>query len=218
MDEIFVRTKALIVPEVSLLVQSPATQSASGGSTVVLWSSAPLNISSSIREDFETAMKRRGAKHYPTSSTLSYPKFCIALLCCSRYGLNHTITPLVPARAYTAAWRGIEIVAATAKEEVRSWLSIHINHRSAEGYCSALGINTITTDVGATGEPSTNTSTKTRQDEAILSSVGADDKAVCIDSSRGETSGIDSDSFTPEGQLMSLSAYYENKLRQVGQP
>lgn len=213
MDRTLVQVRALVAPGISLLVQPSTAQSFLEGNAIILWNSAPLDVTSDIREDFEAAIRRRGAKYYTTTNVLSYPRFCIALLCSSRYGLNHTTTPLIPARAYTAAWRGIGIVAATAKEETRSWLSRHVGLRSAEGYCSTLGIDTAVVDVDASVEDPADIDTELKHDEVVLSSITMEDQAICIDYSSGASNTVDSDSFTPEGQLMSLLVHYEDNLR-----
>jgi hypothetical protein len=213
MDTLLTQLRVLIIPGVSLLIKSSTTQSFLGNSTTILWNPAPLGIDKEIREDFESAIKRRGAKHYSTTSVLSYSGFCLSLLCCSRYGLNHTVTPSIPARAYTAAWRGISIVAATAKSETRLWLNAYINLRSAEGYCSSFGMDIAIAETNVSVNNLPLNSASVQQDQVVLASISAENKVVCIDSTSGISDAVDSDSFIPEGQLMSLLVYYENNLR-----
>lgn len=211
MDTIIQRLAILLVQSATIILASETTQLLPGRKDQVLWDSRPLMIDEALFKQFEQAIKKRGIKYYTRSDVLSYPHFCLALLCASKYSLNHTITPSIPARAYTAAWRGIVIVAATGHQDIVSWLSNHTHFRTAEGYCNKFALQLSAIAADPCSERKDDNSSVIDEDETVLSSVTFSEDVKRIEGSSDNitTASLHNESYTPEGQLHSLLAYCE---------
>lgn len=142
-------TMASILDSISSLVtsgsvaqESALTPSLQTTDTLVVWSNSPLTEDHIILNEFREAVKRRGAKFYTCSHILSYQDFCISVLCARGYSLNHKVTPLIPQRAYLAAWRAIDAVSIVGPSRVQEWLSQQTKGRTSFGYSTAHGLDT----------------------------------------------------------------------------
>lgn len=222
MDRIFTKISKLLSPSVRLIEHTVLTQNEVGKQGIVLWDNRPCSLNSDTYIEFKDAVKKRSSKYYMFNHVLSYPDFCIGLLCSLEYSLNHETTVSIPDRTYTAAWRSIEVIGATGTDKVVSWIRPFITGRSSIGYCNSLGIvlDNQTTPVSFSKNIS---ETNREEDLRLISSITESDRIVDLatesniadNSNNVNTGKIFRTSLTPEGQLYDLilaHSIFNNKL------
>lgn len=217
MDNIITQVSKLLSDDYKILIQSKSVTNLTPENKIILWNSEPLKVSPNIYEDFKEAIKKRGSKHYNRLDILEYCDFCVALLCCSNYSLNHNCVPTLQDRTFIAAWRGLTIVSATSNERVSSWINKYMYNRTSEGYQNTFAIaqypftvrNTIFTT-------STNLSVKNKDTE-IINSIDINEKAINLldNKSYPEYNLQDKSSFTPEGQLDILRTAWNLSVKKI---
>lgn len=200
----------LLRPSVRLVEHTILTQNEVGKQDTVLWDKRPCSIDINTYMEFKDAIKKRSSKYYMFNHILSYPDFCIGLLCSLEYSLNHKVTVSIPDRTFTAAWRTIEVIGATGTDKVSSWIRSFIASRSSTGYCNSLGIvldNQITPILLVED----NNEIQKIGDSQLVSSIVASDKIVELirDNNIDNNSTINigkvfQTTLTPEGQLYDL--------------
>lgn len=222
MDKIYTKISKLLSPSVRLIEHTVLTQNEVGKQNVVLWDNKPCLIDSHTYIEFKDAIKKRSSKYYMFNHVLSYPDFCIGLLCSVEYSLNHKNTISIPDRTYTAAWRTIEIIGDTGTDRVSSWVRPFIAGRSSTGYCNSLGI-VLDNQTILISLTENNNETNKGEASQLISSITPSDKIVELtnestitDSGTGVSTGrIFQTSLTPEGQLYDLivaHSIFNNKL------
>lgn len=222
MDNIFDGVSKLLVPNIKLLEYTELTQNQVGRSDVVLWDKRPLSVSRNIYQEFIEAVKKRQQKYYFRKNILSYHDFCLALICCIQYSLNHTVTLCILDKGYSAAWRTIEVISSTASKDVKEWLNKYIADRSSTGYCNELRVVQDNATIFMSSSPTTTRSSNNR-DVEIISNI--DRSTVITEITRmgdydltkvHDDIGIVFESTcTPEGQLydlMSAHSLFNNRL------
>ena len=122
MNKLFTNISKLLNSSVRLIEHTELTQNEVGKENIVLWDNRPSLIDNNTYMEFKDAVKKRPSKYYMFNHILSYPDFCISLLCSLEYSLNHKNTVGIPDKTYTAAWRSIKIIADTGTDKVSSWL------------------------------------------------------------------------------------------------
>lgn len=128
-----------LVSEGRVVQESALGSLSTSRESFIVWNGAPLNTDVDTLSEFREAVRRRGAKFYTCAHILSYPDFCISILCARDYSMSHEKTPLIPYRAYVAAWRAVDTVSVTAPRRVQEWLSQHVAGRTAAGYANEAG-------------------------------------------------------------------------------
>lgn len=215
MDRLFTGTSKILDTCVRLVEHTALTQNEVGKEGVVLWTNRPLVLDSITYIEFKEALKKRQSKYYMHNHILSYPDFCISILCCLDYSLNHKVTAAIPSRTFTAAWRSMETIKGTGTDNVTSWIKEHMSGRTAVGYCNTLGVvldnSTISMSVGD------NIGTRNNiRDTETISSITTMDKIIKIprynendDNNENNSTGkVFSNSFTSEGPLYDLLNAY----------
>ena len=179
MDRIFIGTSKILATSIRLVEHTELTQNEVGKQNVVLWNNKPLSIDSATYIQFKDALKKRQSKYYMHNHILSYTDFCISVLCCLDYSLNHKVTTAILDRTFTAVWRAMEVISGTGIDSVSLWIKEHMSGRTAVGYCNALGIvldnSTLSISVGDNIKICNN-----MQDVKLISSIGRFDKVVEI--------------------------------------
>lgn len=223
MDAISTNVQKLLARSIEFKELSELTQNEIGKSHVVLWNKEPLQIDRKVYLEFvESVKKRHHHRFYMFNNILSYPDFCISLICSVQYSLNHTATVSIPQRTYEATWRIIDTISAVGSSEVKGWINKYIDDRSAKGYCVQLG---VTSDNAMTFMPygNGNSNSGNLRDIEVISSVGLRDKIVKVPvydendySQEYQRFGTVFDSsYTPEGQLYDLSNAHITYTRKV---
>lgn len=205
MDNLFTKISKLLRPSTRIVLYSSLTQNLIGVEDVILWNETPLSIDTNTYAQFKEALKKRGCRFYELSQVLPYHDFCIALLCCSDYSLNHKVTPSISSRTYTSAWRSMAVIAST-NDNISEWLNKFRNERSNSGYTNALNI-VLDNAIVAISTPSSNTvSPKLTIDEEIVAEACNSNSIVYIDyvGSNSSILPVHKTSSTPEGQLFDL--------------
>jgi hypothetical protein len=141
MAQIHTSTLALMEAGYTIVQQGSLTATSGTDTHAIVWSTQPAEADKQILTEFREAVRRRGSKFYTCSHILSYPDFCIALLCSRGYALDQSVTPKISHRAYVAAWRAIGTVGAIGSPGVRDWLRQHTAERTAAGYASRKGLD-----------------------------------------------------------------------------
>lgn len=209
MDMIFTKISKFLRPSVRLVEHTILTQNEVGKEDIVLWDKKPCSIDTDTYIEFKDAIKKRSSKYYMFNHILSYPDFCIGLLCSLEYSLNHTTTVSIPDRTYTAAWRAIEVISATGTDRVSSWIRPFIVGRSSTGYCNSLGI-VLDNQITPISLVENSNETYKIEDSEVISSITVSDKIVELVSSNNMENSIVNigkvfqTTLTPEGQLYDL--------------
>lgn len=140
MERLFGIITGLLKPSVKLRVYSDLTQHLVGSDNMILWNEDPSKIDRDTYNEFKEAIKKRGRKYYFHNNLLPYVDFCIALISCLGYSLNHTVILNISDRTFIAAWRTIKLISETGTDNVSRWLLPLTAGRSSEGYCSTLNV------------------------------------------------------------------------------
>jgi len=214
MDKLLTTISKLLGISVRLVEHTALTQNEVGKENVVLWNKEASLLDSTTYTEFKDALRKRQYKHYMHSHILSYPDFCIAILCSLDYSLNHNVTVGIPDRTYTAAWRAMEVISGTSTNRVSLWIKEHIGDRTAVGYCNALGVILDSTSIAISVAENIGIQNNL-EDSELISSINTSDKVVRIsrydendqDSKDTKDKGMDkifSNTSTSEGPLYDL--------------
>ena len=207
MDKLYTTISKLLSSSTDLIQYSDLTQSQVGKPDVVLWNNEPSQVDKETYSEFKDAIKKRSNKYYLSKHVMSYPDFCISLICCTEYSLNHKVAASIPDRAFSAAWRTIGIVADTSTSRVCSWLKQFVAGRTCVGYCNALGLPQDNIVIYRESR-SIKLTWDNSHDVDLMSSVPIGIKATKIGYYENSEDTSDAKVFqsttTPEGQLYSL--------------
>lgn len=210
MDDLFTKISELLDSSVRLTSHSSLTQSLIVDDKNILWNDEPSSIDSLIYIELKNALKKRGSNFYTRSDILPYQDFCIGLLSSSNYSLNHSVTPSIGDRSYTAAWRAINVVYDTGNAEVSQWIGKYINGRTPTGYCNALGISARRESNRLSNNSGSLFNYRSSKDEDILSSISIDESVTKIsyyDDNSNDKLCVFRSTRTPEGQLDDLRIF-----------
>lgn len=210
MDKLFSKVTTIIKPGTRIELYSGLTQHLVGSTDVVLWNERPLQISESTYNEFKDIIRQKSCKFYALNKILPYHDFCIALLCCVDYSLNHKLTPHIISRTYASAWRTMSVIADTGTDDVKSWIRLYINDRTSIGYTNSLGEVLQRNNTLGIRRLSNEMSEKVIKDDEIISAACSTRDIIEISS----TSSLPVSSIylqstsTPEGQLDILSTIH----------
>lgn len=195
---------SLVNEGVTIPLYSEQTQSLIDRDDVVLWNTDSSTMSDEAYEELCTSIRKSSTKYYNSSSVLSYPDFCISLVCCVSYSLNHKVTNSIKERAYTSAWRLLEGLYIAGGDNISSWLKQNIGDRSASGYASILEV-----DVGFSMASRHKASFRFDSNRELLSDLIVDatmqNKARRLD----DSTGFDRWSIVPGDELRILNVERE---------
>jgi hypothetical protein len=211
MDKLFSKVTTIIRPGTRIEVYSALTQSLVGSTDIVLWDERPLQISESTYTEFKDIIRQKSCKFYALNKILPYHDFCIALLCCIDYSLNHKLTPDINSRTYASAWRTMSVIADTSTDGVKSWIKTYINDRTSIGYTNNLGEVLQRNNTLGIRRLSNEMSEKVIKDDEIISIAcsSRDIVEISSDNSLAVSSIYLQSTSTPEGQLDILSTIHD---------
>lgn len=217
MDKLFTNIAKILKPGTRIEVHSNLTQHLVGAPDIVLWNNDPLTISQEAYIKFKEIIHQRNCKFYALNSILPYHDFCISLLCCVEYSLNHKLTADISVRTYASAWRSMRVIANTGPDVVKTWIRKYIGDRTSIGYTTALGETLQRTTIPMQRRLSREMVEKVIADDDIISRACSSRRVIDIrnDDNCFASKIISKSTSTPEGQLDSLIVVHDimkNKL------
>lgn len=181
----------------TITLHSEHTQMLIEKEDVILWNMEASTMDSTAYDELCSSIRRSNTKYYSASTKLSYPDFCIALVCCVSYSLNHNVVEGLQHRAFTSAWRLLQSLSIAGGDNISGWLKKNIDGRSSMGYASMLGVEIE----GATTARRKFRNVKDETLSDFLSDITLDNKAVRL----GDEAGFDRWSLVPEDELRILN-------------
>lgn len=216
MESLSIRASKLLSGGYTILIHTALNDRLTNDNSILLWNNAVTDIDDETYTEFKESIKRRGSKFYTMSSILSYADFCISLLCCRHYSLNHNSVPLLSHKSFTAAWRGIDTVRQIGSERVKSWINKYMSGRSSIGYQITVGSGDDSNEVTAYGisdEDIQEEDTYLLDDDAIISKAVSTGRVVEIGDRNGSVGRV---TYLPESQLYGM--YMNHWTRLVSKP
>lgn len=213
MEKLLTSVTGLLADPTSLVVQQHLTQSSSGHDDTVVWLATTAPPSDEVRNEMRSMVARRGSRYYTTGAILPYADFCIALVCCHGYTLNHNRTPQVPPRAYAAAWRAIQTAADVGTQAVKKWLDDNLRGRTAAGYAITHSVSFDSTPQAPGGSIHMSGGMSGGVPREVMSSALRSGKVTRVELYDNDQclalGGIPSTCSTPQSLLASVVAHHE---------
>lgn len=135
------RVQTLLRDGVTVVPYSEQTQGLVGSSDVVLWNQGTVSITEQAYSDLTTHIRKPSSGACNYSMSMSYADFCISIVCCVGYSLNHKMMKDPQEKAFVSAWRLVHTLSYVGGDELSSWLSSNLKGRYPMGYVSMVGVS-----------------------------------------------------------------------------